>query len=91
MAAPKFDVVAVGIANPALILWVMGSYDPENAEAVHNMAIVRQGVEDRFFAYTQPGQYKAGDKWEGGVELPELDPDYVRSGGMMFPRGKIGL
>ena len=23
--------------------------------------------------------------------LPELDPDYVRSGGMMFPRGKRGL
>jgi len=92
MGKPMFDVVAVSLkTKPATILWVMGPNDADNAEAVHNMAIMRQGCRDRFFAYAQPGQYKEGDKWEGGVNLPAQDPEYIHSGGMMFPRGKRGL
>jgi hypothetical protein len=90
MASPQFDVAAIEIAN-SNVLWVSGPHDAENAQAVINMAIMRQGVEDRFFSPCQHEQYKAGDKWTGGVPLPELDNEYVHSGGMAFPRGKRGL
>ena len=86
----RFDVAAVEI-NTGNILWVDGPYSAENAAAVIEMAICRQGVEDRFFVPCQPGQYKKGDKWEGGVSLPEQDPDYIHIDGMVYPRGKRGL
>jgi hypothetical protein len=89
-----FDVVAVTIKD-SKILWVMGPRDAANAEAIHNMAIMRQGVEDRFFAYAQPKQYVAGDKWEGGVELPAPeesdDGRLVKRGDMWYPNGPRGL
>ena len=66
---PQFGVAAVTIED-SKVLWVSEPHDAENAEAVKRMAIMRQGVEDRFFATCQVGQYKAGDKWEGGVMLP---------------------
>ena len=90
MGKPMYDVVAVELET-SKVLWMMGPNDADNAEAVHNMAIMRQGVEDRFFGYAQPGQYKKGDDWEGGVQLSGQDPEYVHSGGMVFPRGKRGL
>lgn len=70
----RFDVVAISIEG-GNVIWADGPHDAANAEAVHNMAIARQGVEDRFFAYSQVGQYKAGDKWSGGVPLPVVDED----------------
>lgn len=86
----QFDVAAVEISTGAVI-WVDGPFDAENADAVIRMAIIRQGVEDRFFSTCQHDQYKQGDKWEGGLPLPELDKEYIHAGGMMFPRGKRGL
>lgn len=55
------DVVAVSDDNK--VLWVDGPYDEPNAEAVINMAIMRQGVEDRFFAARPHGQHKTGDNY----------------------------
>jgi len=74
----KYDVAAITIKSSEVI-WVDGPYDAENADAVIKMAVMRQGVEDRFFAACKPKQYEAGDKWIGGVqiELPPYDPDYV--------------
>jgi hypothetical protein len=88
----QFDVAAVSIET-STVLWVSGPHNAENADAVTKMAIMRQGVEDRFFSPCQHGQYKAGEKWTGGVPLPVLeeDPDYIHAGGMYFPRGKRGL
>lgn len=90
MAKPMFDVVAVDTAT-SKILWVMGPQDAANAEAIYNMAIMRQGVENRFFAYAQPRQYTEGDVYEGGVELPPQDPNYITSGAITYPRGPRGL
>lgn len=100
MGKPMYDVICVSIDEPT-ILWVDGPHDRDNAEAVHDMAIARQGVRDRFFAYAQPKQYKSGDKWEGGVNIPNrevlgADPErgydgIVKIGNMYFPNGPRGL
>ena len=92
MSKQQYDVAAITI-NGSEVIWVDGPYDAENADAVIKMAVMRQGVEDRFFAACKPKQYKAGDKWTGGVqlELPPEDPDYINVGGMRYPRGPRGL
>lgn len=93
MSKPMFDVAAISIKE-STVIWVDGPKTARNAEAVIRMAIMRQGVEDRFFAACQPGQYKDGDKWEGGVDIPSADvPEgySVTDGGMMYPLGKRGL
>ncbi len=61
-----FDVVAVE-CETGNVLWVSGPHTEGNADAVISLAVMRQGVEDRFFSPCQPGQYKAGNKWNGGV------------------------
>lgn len=58
----KYDVVAVSLDDNS-ILWVDGPKTLPNAEAVVAMAVMRQGVEDRFFAEVPHGSYKVGDSW----------------------------
>lgn len=55
------DVVAV--SHDSEVLWVYGPKDEANAEAAINMAIMRQGLEDRFFTTAPTGKFKAGDKF----------------------------
>lgn len=59
-----YDVVAVSL-NDGSILWVDENKTLPNAEAVVNMAIMRQGVEDRFFKPVPAGTYKKGDAYAG--------------------------
>lgn len=59
-----FDVVAVS-DHGSLVLWVMTDKTERNAEAIINMAVMRQGVADRFFTTAQPGRYKEGDIFVG--------------------------
>lgn len=59
-----YDVVAVGI-DDSRVIWVDRKKTLPNAEAVVAMAVMRQGVEDRFFAPVPHGRYKEGDKYEG--------------------------
>ena len=60
----QFDVIAVS-TDTNRVLWVDGPKTAANAEAIIKMAILRQGVDDRFFSYAPTGTYKAGDTWEG--------------------------
>ena len=60
-----YDVVAVSDNNK--ILWVEPNKTLRNAEAIENMAIMRQGTADRFFATVKRGKYKTGDTWRGGA------------------------
>jgi len=60
----KYDVAAVSLDDNS-ILWVDGPKTLPNAEATVRMAVMRQGVEDRFFVEVTHGVYKQGDKWEG--------------------------
>ncbi len=60
----RYDAVAITIAD-SKILWVYESTTLDNAEAACSMAVMRQGVDDRFFAPVRHGQYKAGDKYTG--------------------------
>lgn len=62
-----YDVVAVDI-DGGTILWVDEKKTLPNAEAIVMMAVMRQGVEDRFFSEVPHGTYKQGDKWKGRVK-----------------------
>jgi len=64
MAEKNLDVVAVDLETKK-ILWVQERLDEDNADAVISMAVMRQGVKDRFFVAVTHGDYKAGDTWEG--------------------------
>lgn len=59
-----YDVVAIDI-DTSRILWVDRKKTLPNAQAVVAMAVVRQGVEDRFFCEVPHGRYKEGDEWKG--------------------------
>jgi hypothetical protein len=61
---PHYDVVAVSLHNSS-VLWVVGQKSAANAEAIIAMAVMRQGVEDRFFVMTVPGQYRVVDRYKG--------------------------
>ncbi len=60
-----YDVVAVSTENNK-VLWVDGPKTLPNAEAVVRMAIMRQGLSDRFFAEAPAGKFKQGDKYSNG-------------------------
>lgn len=58
------DVVAVSFEG-SRVLWVEQNKTERNAEAIIKMAVIRQGVEDRYFTTAPPNKYKAGDVfWE---------------------------
>lgn len=59
-----YDVIAVEI-DTSRIIWVDRKKTLPNAEAVIAMAVMRQGVEDRFFCEVPHGRYEEGDKYEG--------------------------
>jgi len=64
MEEQMYDVVAVD-THTSNVIWVVGPKTAANAEAIHNMAIMRQGVEDQLFVFTAPGAYKEGDIFTG--------------------------
>lgn len=64
MAEQLLDVIGVD-SGTQKVLWVKEGLDEKNADAVVDMAVMRQGVEDRFFVAVTHGDYKAGDTWEG--------------------------
>lgn len=59
-----YDVVAVS-RDTNRILWVDHKKTLPNAQATVAMAVMRQGVEDRFFSEVPHGRYKEGDEWKG--------------------------
>jgi hypothetical protein len=62
-----YDVVAVSLDDHSVI-WVEEKKTLPNAEAVVAMAVMRQGVEDRFFVPVAAGQYKEGDNYIGEIK-----------------------
>lgn len=59
-AEPMFDVVAVSLEGRK-VLWTMGPKTERNAEAIIDMAVMRQGCDDRYFTTSDPGKYAEGD------------------------------
>jgi hypothetical protein len=53
------DVVAVSI-DTKKVLWVESDLEPDDADAIIAMAVMRQGVEDRFFTKRPVGLYATG-------------------------------
>lgn len=93
MAEQVYDVVAVNHTDKKVTVWYRDKgYD--NADAIICMGVARRGVDEQFYSMTKPGMYQDGDTWtmDGLIDNPEPpDPDYIHSGGMMFPRGPWGL
>lgn len=59
-----FDVVAVNLDTNKVRLIANGK-TKENAEAIQNMAVMRRGVDEEFFAACTSRKYKEGDLWTG--------------------------
>jgi hypothetical protein len=59
-----YDVVAVSVESNAVRLMATNK-DRKNAEAIVNMAVMRRGVDEEFFAEVPAGLYAEGDQWEG--------------------------
>jgi len=60
----RYDVVAVSLLDDT-VLWVEENKTLLNAEAIIVMAVMRQGIKDRFFAHVPPGSYKKGERYAG--------------------------
>lgn len=68
-SAPLYDVVGVslnGSRSPKGTVRIMATRETrEEAEAFINMAVMRRGVEEEFFAKVPTGMYQDGDVWAG--------------------------
>lgn len=60
-----YDVAAVNIETNEVRIIATDKTLP-NAEAIVDMAVVRRGVEEEFFAVVDSGKYGNGDLWAGG-------------------------
>lgn len=57
-----FDVIAVNIETNKVRMMATGKTE-RNAEAIEQMAVMRRGVEEEFFASVPAGLYKDGDDY----------------------------
>ena len=60
-----YDTVAVYI-DGRTIAWVDPDHSYKSAEAIVRMAIMRQGVDEKFFVVVKHGAYKDGDSYIAG-------------------------
>ncbi len=65
-AAPSglYDVIAVNMQSHKVRL-LMEDKTERNADAIAEMAVIRIGCDEEFFAKVPAGQYKNGDEWCG--------------------------
>lgn len=59
-----FDVLGVNLETK-LVRVMARDKTEENASAFIDMAVMRRGVDDEFFASAPSGMYSDGDKWTG--------------------------
>lgn len=65
MSKREIDVLAVSI-DDSKVLWTYRTVGEKNAEAVIKMAVIRQGVEGRFYTTAPAGAYETGDIYRSG-------------------------
>lgn len=58
---PLYDVVAVTISTCKVRAFFGERKTLPNAEAIVNMAVMRRGVDEEFYAEAPTGKFKAGD------------------------------
>lgn len=58
-----FDVVAVDIATSKVAALFGERKTLRNAEAIVNMAVMRRGVDEQFYAEVPHGKFKVGDAY----------------------------
>jgi hypothetical protein len=56
-----YDVIEVSIQKPHKVVVIDTLKSAKNADAIVNMAVMRRGVEQSFFATARAGQYRDGD------------------------------
>ena len=57
-----YDVIAVDMKTEKVKIIAAGK-TAKNAEAIENMAIMRRGVDDEFFASVPHDSFAEGDDW----------------------------
>ena len=62
--AQTYDVVAVNLESNQVRLLAQQK-TKRNAEAIVNMAVIRRGVNEEFFAEVAHGLYLEGEVWKG--------------------------
>lgn len=60
-----FDVLAVLIDDPRTVRLLAHDKRERDADAVIDMAVIRNGVEIEFFTMAPAGKYRDGDEWRG--------------------------
>lgn len=58
------DVVAVDLVTDTVRIMAENKTE-RNADAIVNLAVMRRGVDEEFFAVVPHGKYSTGDKWIG--------------------------
>lgn len=66
MTDKLYDVVAVSIATGKVVSLYGESKTAKNAEAIINMAVMRQGVNENFYAEVPANKFKIGDTYKLG-------------------------
>lgn len=57
-----YDVIAVDMTTHIVRL-VAENKTEKNADAIENMALLRNGCDDEFFETVPAGKYKDGEEW----------------------------
>lgn len=60
----RFDVIEIGLDKPYRVRVIAEDKSEQNAEAIVNMAVVRRGCDNQFFATVPAGRYRHGDIYE---------------------------
>jgi hypothetical protein len=68
MAEQLYDVLAVNIKS-GLTRVVAESKSQRNAERIVEMAVMRRGVEEEFFAEAPAGKFRNGSVWKTEEEI----------------------
>jgi hypothetical protein len=63
MIDPRYDVLAVRIAEPRTVRVLAHDKDGRNAEAIIGMAVMRRGVKDEYYTLAIHGKYRDGDEY----------------------------
>ena len=58
-----FDVIEVSISSCKVLGFMAENKSKRTAEKIEDMAVIRRGVEDSFYAIVEAGKYKIGDTY----------------------------
>jgi hypothetical protein len=64
------DAIAINLKTQKVRILDSGK-TIQDAQAIVNMAVLRRGVQNEFFAVVATGSYVEGEDWQGGANDPD--------------------